>query len=58
MWFYTADTVTRVTSTRRPHAAPRSTDTGSSTSHRLAGALRSIADRIDTTGPARHATDY
>lgn len=49
MWLYTADTVARITATRRPPVTPR-TPRESSTSERAAALLRSIADRID--GPA------
>lgn len=49
MWLYTADTVARITATRRPPVAPRPRREHS-TSERAAAILRSIADRID--GPA------
>ena len=59
MWFYTADTVTRVTSTRRPIPMPRPARKDAPAAHRLAGALRSLADRVEATGPTRSpATDF
>lgn len=56
MWFYTADTVNRVTSTRRPVPVPRAPREGVA-SHRAASMLRALADRLDTHPVGSPATD-
>lgn len=57
MWFYTADTVTRLNAVRRPGVVPQH-DRPSPLAHRLAVALRSLADRVDTRPLGAPATDW
>lgn len=55
MWFYTADTIERITATRRPMPAPRAPREDSA-SQRAAAMLRAIADRLDTRPVGAAAT--
>lgn len=58
MWFYTADTATRIAEQRHARTGARSTSRGAR-GHRMASALRSLADRIDTPhAPTVHTAPW